>query len=205
MKISYFSLLVLLLFSMSFIAFSQTIAITEDGKKVLLNKDGTWKYIDPPVTKNTTNDVTDCDNYIYTEVDKVTGTSTLVSKNKLIISTNGGKNGFGIIFMKVTSGVIAFSIQAVGAGNCIDDENKMNVLFRDGTRLELKNDGKFNCDGKFTLYFLNLFDKKQELDMFKTKEIETMRVWTSKGHVEENFSPNQSKEFINIVNCLAKE
>jgi len=78
----------------------------------------------------------------------------------------------------------------------------MNVLFRDGSRIELINDGKFNCDAKFTQYFGGVFGKKKELEMFRTKEVETIRIWTSKSYVEEDFTSEQSKQLLHTVDCL---
>ena len=168
----------------------------------VLDNDGTWEYAETKIEKTERTDNSDCSNYISTEVDKVTGSSMVAAKDMLIVSRDGGKNGFGIYVMKSERGSIIFSIQAVGAGNCIDDKNKMNILFRDGTRLELINDGKFNCDAKYTQYFGGVFGKEKELEMFRTKEVETMRIWTSKSYVEENFTSDQSKELMNVVNCL---
>jgi len=182
--------------------FAQTEATTTDGKKVILNNDGTWEYAKTKIEKTERTDNSDCSNYISTKVDKVTGSSMTAAKDMLIVSRDGGKTGFGIFVLKSERGSIIFSIQAVGAGNCIDDENKMNILFRDGTRLELINDGKFNCDAKYTQCFGGVFGKKKELEMFRTKEVETMRIWTSKSYVEENFTSDQSKELMNVVNCL---
>ena len=42
----------IILFLTSLTIFAQQEAITKDGKKVLLNKDGTWKYISETVTSN---------------------------------------------------------------------------------------------------------------------------------------------------------
>jgi len=183
--------------------FAQTQATTTDGKKVILNEDGTWKYVEEVKQVTSSENNSDCSTYIATEVDKVTGKTSVAAKDILIVSKDGGKNGFGIYILKGSNSII-FSIQAVGAGGCIDDDNKMNVLFRDGTRLELINDGKFNCDAKYTQYFGGAFGKKKELEMFRTKEIETMRIWTSKSYVEENFTSEQSKELMNVVDCLSK-
>lgn len=166
------------------IIFAQTQATTTDGKKVTLNEDGTWKYVEEVKQVTSSENNSDCSAYIATEVDKVTGKTS-------------------VIYILKESNSIIFSIQAVGAGRCIDD-NKMNVLFRDGTRLELINDGKFNCDANYTQYFGGAFGKKKELEMFRTKEIETMRIWTSKSYVEENFTSEQSKELMNVVDCLSK-
>ncbi len=194
-----FILSILILTITSFSVFAQTEATTNDGKKVILNEDGTWKYSE--VTIAETKLSLECSDLISTKTDKMTGKSSTSSTETLIISDDGGKNGFGIYFMDL-SGTIVFSIQAVGAGSCIDDDNKMNVLFRDGTRLELINNAKFNCDAKFTLYFGGSFGKKKELEIFRTKEIETMRIWTSKSYVEKDFSSDQSKQFMKTIDCL---
>lgn len=177
---------------------AQQEATTRDGKKVILNENGTWIY--KPVEKVSTSNL-DCSDLIITQTDKMTGKSSVVSSETLIISDDDGKTGFGVGFLDV-SGTVVFSILTVGAGSCIDDSDKMNVLFRDGTRLELTNNGGFNCDSKFTLYFGTSFGKKKELQIFKTKEIESMRIWTSKSYVEKDFSNAQSKRFMKTVNCL---
>lgn len=184
----------------TFSLFAQTEATTKDGKKVILNDDGTWKYDTTVVVEKTVN--LECSELISTETDKMTGKSSTAAKKTLIISDDGGKNGFGIFLMNSSSGSIIFSIQAVGAGSCIDDDNKMNILFRDGTRLELVNNGKFNCKAKFTLYFGGSFGKKKQLEMLRTKEIETMRIWTSKSYVEKDFTSEQSKQLMKTVDCL---
>lgn len=189
----------LILTLVAFQSIAQTKATTEDGKKVILNQDGTWKYDDSKEVKDTVSFA--CSDLIATETDKMTGKTSVASKNTLIISEDGGKTGFGFFLMKGANSII-FSIQAVGAGSCIDDENKMNVLFKDGTRLTLQNDGKFNCDAKFTLYFGGSFGKKKQLEMFRTKEVETIRIWTSKSYVEKDFSAEQSKQLKQTVNCL---
>lgn len=179
--------------------FAQTEATTKEGKKVILNTDGTWGFVERTVNETTVS--LDCADLITTETDKMTGRSTTASKEMLTISDDGGKTGFGIYIMDL-KGTIVFSIQAVGAGNCIDDDNKMNILFRDGTRIELINDGKFNCDAKFTLYFGGAFGKKKELEMFRAKKVETIRIWTSKSYVENDFSSDQSKQLMKTVDCL---
>ena len=198
MKKTILTLMVLVVSTFSLLA--QTEATTKNGKKVILNDDGTWKYDTTIVVEETVN--LECSELISTETDKMTGKSSTAAKNTLIVSDDGGKNGFGIFLMNSSSGSIIFSIQAVGAGGCIDDDNKMNILFRDGTRLELVNNGKFNCKSKFTLYFGGSFGKKKQLEMLRTKEIETMRIWTSKSYVEKNLTSEQSKQLMKTVDCL---
>jgi hypothetical protein len=194
------SIIFIFLLMTSCYLFSQE-ATTNDGKKVLLNSDGTWKYIES--SQNTTVVDSDCSNYIRTDTDKMTGKSSISSKSTLIISSDGGKNGLGIYVMNIKES-LALSIQAVGAGNCIDKGSTINILFRDGTKMQLSNANKFNCEGKTTLYFGGVFGKKDELKNLQTKEIETMRVWTSKSFVEKDFTAEQSRELMQTINCLLK-
>ena len=193
-------LLLTLLFAGQLSVTAQIKATTDDGKRVNLNEDGTWNYIEAE-SSSTSELSLECSDLITTEVDKMTGKSTTSAKEMLVISEDGGKTGFGIYVLQGSKSVI-YSMQAVGAGNCIDDEDKANILFRDGTRIELYNDADFNCDAKFTLYFGGVFGKKKELEYLSTKEIETMRIWTSDSYVEKDFTSEQSKKLMTITACL---
>ncbi|MFO0477205.1 MAG: hypothetical protein ACK50L_00295 [Bacteroidota bacterium] len=196
--------LLIVLFTIS-ISFGQTQnATTESGKKVILSKDGTWKYADTLKTSQSKLDPNDCANWVKTTEDKVAGTSFETIKDYLIVSKDNGKKGFGIDIMKSSKGSIILSIKAVGGGGCIDKGQKVNILFTDGTRLELLTDGDFNCKGKATMYFGGLFGKKSELSELQAKTIDIMRVWTSDSYVEEKFTNDQAAQFKNALNCLSK-
>lgn len=189
------------LFTLAVQAIGQIEAKTNDGKKVILNSDGTWKYAEVAV-KEPAKSFT-CDDLIISDTDKVTGKTTRGLKESIVVSCDG-KNGFGFYIFEGSNSII-LSANVVGASACIDDTDKMNVLFRDGTRLELVNSIDFNCEGRFTLYFGGVFGKKKELDQFRTKEVETIRIWTSKSYVEEDFSPDNSKAFMKALDCLANK
>lgn len=194
------SILTLALILTSLISFSQTIATTSDGKKVELNDDGTWKYQETK-TDNTSVSL-ECSDLIETETDKMTGKTTTGLKKAIIISSDGGKNGFGLYIMKSSINSIILNITVVGAGSCIDDDNKVIILFRDGTRLNLLNEAGFNCKKKANIYFSGSWGKRKELNMLMTKEIETMRVWTTNSYVEEDFTKEQSQKVMKVFNCL---
>lgn len=182
--------------------FGQIEATTKEGKKVLLNQDGTWKYVDNEATERKLPDnPNDCSNWIETHEDKVSGNKTIAAKETLVISEDGGKTGFGIYWMLSGKNPI-LSIQAVGAGSCIDEGAKINILFKDGTRAELINNSKFNCDGNATLYFLGVFGKRPQLEQLTSKKIETLRVWTSKSYVEKNFDDYQAETFMRTGKCI---
>lgn len=146
-------------------------------------------------------DSLNCSGLLVTETDEKTGESTTVSRNMLIISDDGGMTGFGI-FLAKRDNTIILSIQTAGADECIDVDDKMNVLFRNGTRIELKNEGAYNCSGIFTLYFGDMYGKGKKLKMLTTKEIKTMRIGISGNYVEKDLTSEQSKKFMKTFNCL---
>jgi len=179
---------------------AQTEATTKEGKKVILYEDGTWKYDDIETeTKIIVN--YECSDLTYTRTSETTGKSTTSAKKLLIVSDNNGKTGFGIFVINDQQSTI-LKLHIVGAGDCITDNDKMIVHFRDGTELELINDGEANCDPQFTLYINGVLGKQKEIDFFWTKEVETMRVWTSDGYVEQNFSDQQSYILHKTIDCL---
>lgn len=156
----------------------------------------TIKAIGPPVDSN------DCSNWITTTTDKVDGETYTAGKNDLIVSSDGGKKGLSIYMFIPKDNALILSIHAVGASSCIDDENKINFLFTDGSRLAMVNNAAFNCKGNASLFFGGILGKKRELEQLKTKKIQTMRVWTTDGYVEEDFTTDQQEEFFNVINCL---
>ena len=179
----------------------QTSAKTKEGKQVILKDDGTWYYDTTKISEPKIS--LDCESLVEVTTDKMTGKVNKSAKKSVIVSSDGGQKGLGIfMFKSTTTGSIIMSIKAVGEGSCIDDDNKMNVLFRDGTRLELINNGSFNCKAKFTLYFGGNWGKKKQLEKLRTKEVETMRVWTSRGYVEEDFTKEQSLQLMKTIDCL---
>lgn len=166
---------------------------------MILNEDGTWHWDIEINEKPKTTTIDNCDKITEFSTDKVTGNKTQVSKETLMISKDGKK---GILIYAIRSKGLILSMQAYGASSCIDEKAKVNVLFRDGSRLELLNDGKFNCDKDFTFYFGGVFGKTNELDALRTKEIETIRAWTRDGFVEEDLTVQNSVLLMQTIGCL---
>jgi len=52
--------------------------------------------------------------------------------------------------------------------------------------------------------FWGVLEKEKQLEELKTKKIQTMRVWTRDGYVEEDFTKDNQEEFYNVINCLTK-
>ena len=192
------------------LSIAQTQIVTaENGKKVILNNNGTWKYIEGDKTSETSlvqanKDPNDCSNWIKTETDKFTGRSITTGKNAIVITNTIGNNGLRILLMLGSDNGIIFSTQIVGAGRCIEERAKIYILFTDNSKLLLSSSSKFNCKGNATIYFGGVFGNKSELEELITKKIQSMRVVTSDGYVESDFNVNNQEEFYNQINCLAK-
>lgn len=180
-------------------AFSQKVATTEEGEKVILNEDGTWMYADEQQQAASLS----CEDLISVETDKMTGKSVIGAKNLLKVLREDG-NGFAIFVQKGKRSLI-FSIKVMGASECINADSKILILFRDGERMELTNEGGANCDANFTLMFEGPAGKKKELKKFASKEVESFRIWTARGYVENDFSPMESIEFMKTVACLKEK
>ena len=142
-----------------------------------------------------------CDTYTTVHTDKVDGTSTKIMTESIIVSADS-KSGLNITMINGGKSII-LSIVAIGSSRCIDKGSKINVLFTDGTRLEIITDGTFNCKNNATVYFGGVFGKKYQKEELCAKDIDIMRVWTSAGYVEEKFSKEQADKFKNSLKCLS--
>ena len=192
------------------IANAQINATTDDGRKVSLNPvDNTWCYVIEEMPVKGVSTVADYSKatLLSIEEDEVAGKSYLGFANSLVVSEDG-KNGFGIYAFKTlnkNNANIIMTITAIGAGNCIDDDDNTTFLFRDGSRIVSKNDGEFNCKQKFTKYFAGSLSNKLNKELLQsltTKEINIMRVQTNDSYVEQTFSPHESKILLNSLMCL---
>lgn len=146
-----------------------------------------------------------CDDYINVENDRITGNRVIGSNDiNIVIDSENRDNAFGIDFWynSSTEDVIVLNVQIRGGGNCIDRGDKMNILFRDGTRMELSNVGDFNCDPLYTQYFGSIFGMTEKLDEFGSKEIELMRIQTRNESVDVEFSEEESKQVMNVARCV---
>jgi hypothetical protein len=143
----------------------------------------------------------DCD-MLDIHYDKMDDKSTKTIKKRIAISASGEK-GFVIDFLKPS--ILIWSIDVVGGpSKCIDKGAKLQVLFDDDTRITMTNINDFNCKGSFVIYFGGNFGKEYELNLFRTKKIKTMRVYTSSGYHQEDLSDEIAIKMMNTFDCISK-
>lgn len=94
--------------------------------------------------KNCLAQTTDCDQILMTELDSLSQELTLHAKKNIIVSEDTRKIGFAVYgaYMHET---VTLTIHSVGAGACVNEGDKVRLVFTDSTTLELANMGKFNC------------------------------------------------------------
>src|SRR5659263_50596 len=183
------SILVLMFLAAWTVSFAQSEeATTKSGIKVILNQDGTWKQAEIIATESKASDL-ECSKYIEEKVDndKVIGKNTFSAKNKVLVSTDNGKTGFGIFLTKVSGKTLVMQIH-VGSGTCINENGKIDILLMDGTKLTLRNVGRMDCKGVANVYFGGSFGKTDQLDELGLKKIKSMKVQTTDSFVEESFT-----------------
>lgn len=178
---------------------AETPATTQDGRTVVLHDDHTWSEVSS-VTPVEPRGPKSCEDLVETQVDKMTGNRTTMGKTPIIVSDDGKTGVISMVFTTSTS--LIWSLRAIGASKCVDDDNKANLLFLDGSRLELENDGKFNCDESLVIYFGGPFGKRNEQAILAQRELDTIRVWTHGGFVERAFTPEQRADLRQTFACL---
>ena len=144
----------------------------------------------------------DCSNYIKVSEDKVSGRKYTVGKDPIIVS-NDGINGLGITVLQGEKSIILnIRANAAGVSRCVEDGAQEIFLFTDGTRAIVKTDNKFNCKSDATIYFLDIFGKREQYEQIITKDVDIIRVHKSSGYVEEKLSAEQANLFRNTMKCI---
>jgi hypothetical protein len=142
-----------------------------------------------------------CDQLTTVTHDKFTGKSTTSSADYIVVSEDG-TNGVAFLFIQGDKSLI-LSGKIYGPSACVDDKAKIYVLFTDGSRLTIPNQGKFNCDRNFTHFFFSP-ERSDILSQLRTKTIEALRAETAKGSVTEDVPSNKANDIRETIKCLLK-
>jgi hypothetical protein len=210
------------------IALAERSVELDDGRTVILKDDKTWEYADDRQDEEEAQADADaepseeqssegegaakagdrCSSLIETKTDRVTGKSHTGTREPLITKNEAKDEGIASQLFLGNSGgrsnksSVIWALSVVGASACVDDDNKAYVLFTDGSRLSVTNDGDYNCDRRFVTYYGGMFGKSSELKQLSEKTIEVIRVTTRKGSVERDLSSEQAKELRDSFQCM---
>ncbi len=161
-------------------AFAQTEATTNDGRKVTLNDDGTYTWIETEKKTETANENTKGEYYVAKHVDDMTDKVYYYSSKKLICQDKSKGEGFGLSYQldgKTDNAIKISGISLTVVGlDCLEN-TELLFLFDDGSKLSIKSWNKFNCKGN-AWYQLTSSQTKQ----LASKSIKKIRVQNGRNY-----------------------
>jgi hypothetical protein len=174
--------IIVVLFLFGFInqGFSQTNATTENGEKVILNENGTWKYAISKVDKQK-----DCD-------------FSTSEKEKLVLNSQkiGGWGKFALNgYLSNQGDSITFYCNYEGDLGTVDQNSYAIVKFEDNSTIELKGLNRID-KSKTPVFIANIYDPY----IFSRKKVTKIKLFLSK-----NFSDiilSDKEFFIKSLKCL---
>lgn len=197
-------------------------ATTKSGKKVILYADGTWKYADEtkkpeekkekvvvekpkpmkPVESKITAVPENCEELFETIEERKSGITTVRTKNMMILAADNSDKEIDLLVQKNSKGIITLILRVIGAGDCIGDGNRVQIVFEDGSKTELHHDSYPNCNGEISLSFGGNYGKKKQLEELSSKKIKSIKAWTQKSSLEESLSADNQAAFQKAISCL---
>lgn len=198
--------------------FSQEEAITKDGKTVMLNQDGTWKYIEK-VVEQPIESKTDCE-YTTNEVDEFTGNEKVIVKEEVFLTHTeesmkkymknrdyttcktycakiGGLKVLYVYWKLLTK-------EAYKYYGTIQKSAGFTIKLTNGEMMNLKYDsydsGDANYKGGYTTYSSYIILSDEDIDKLTSNEVDKVRMSWSKGY--QDYEITNKRFFINQLPCV---
>lgn len=147
-----------------------------------------------------------CDTSIISlDVDQFTGKANWSSAQNIVLSPDGVEGmGMYLIMSDDKHKTLIWVTTSTKAG-CIDKGDKVELVFKDETRMTLYAENNFNCKGKATCYFGGIFGKKTEMQKLASTPISMIRVHGSTTLHSETFSEETAQYFMTAFSCLVQQ
>jgi hypothetical protein len=143
-----------------------------------------------------------CNGIVLNIKDKMTGKSYLKLKEAITVVNDDQSQGFVLTPYSFKKNRYTLSFTLVKVLYCTDEKDYVQILFTDGTKLEIHNGSSYNCDSEFTIYIGGVFGNKKLIEPLSTKKIEAMRFVsvTGVGHFE--IDDEKATLIMNNLRCL---
>ncbi|MBL4656186.1 MAG: hypothetical protein JKY33_10240 [Bacteroidia bacterium] len=174
------------------IVFAQQEATTKDGKKVLLNEDGTWKYASKKQKKKKKKDEIDFCKFKTNEIDEFTGKSNkyLSTVALCLITWNRVKANLAKM-----DGQYQLYLRYDSPLGCVSGDSYAILKFEDESTIRLNHAGDIDCGSYPT--FIAIID--DDIEKLKSNKVIRLRL-TYESH--EDFDVDQPDYFIESIKCL---
>ncbi len=216
------TLLFLLCFSVSIQA--QVIATTEDGKKVVLNSDGTWLSLEDymkslnggaptpkpkgkkeestPAAKRVTMADFKCGEISVERMNTQSQEMEKSLKEEITISEEEEEKKFTTSLRANKNKTFVWDFRIRGQQGCAAQTPMVRVTFQDGSNIRLKVQNDFVCDSDVSVFLSKGLGNKNDLKALKGKPISLISVEARGGIIEEDLTDEQAAILQKAFNCL---
>lgn len=145
-----------------------------------------------------------CDSVLTREVDEFSGKASWSNKDQIILSDNGTDGMHMMLLMPDDKHKTLIWVATSTEVGCVDKGKKVELVLTDETRMTLYSEGNFNCKGKATMYFGNIFGKRKEMSKLAETPIDMIRIHGSNTLHSEKFKPETAQYFMSVFKCLVE-
>lgn len=178
---------------------AQMTAVTPDGRRVMLNPDGTWKPMDQP--GDTSAVETNCSGLLIHGMD-ATG-RPLVSSDLMLVSYDGGSTGFGLVLEGGEKrGYNTLHLTAAGTKTCVKKYAKVKITFQDGSSELVASDALVNCKGDVPIHMGGSFGRMELMTELSQKPVRSIRISLGDDLVERELTQANSLTLMYSARCL---
>lgn len=124
-------------------------------------------------------------------------------KESIEVTASKGKKAISIYGCIIDSTmVVIFTV--TGNDPCIQQHTGIHVNFTDGTKLEMENSYPDNCENKSMACFARELNNREQFEILKNKQIETLKIWTSQSEFVKADIPEQvALKLSKSLKCLS--
>ena len=204
------TLLFLVLLVISSAAYAQISAVTQDGRFVILNEDGTWRYADVPAEpkkeekkkkKKGSGASFSCDEVVGSYTDEVSGEEVTGLLQGFVKASDPQYVQASELF-KRPGGIVAWTLKVSAIQGCTDQIPAIDIKFVDGSTMKLKVENDFVCDNVLSFFLGKKLGTKNELKKLGSGEIESVTVPTRDGPKEVTFFENHAAAIFRTFQCI---
>ena len=212
----------LLFFCMALCVQSQTIATTEDGKKVVLKSDGTWVTLEDYAkslsgespTPTAKKEASAPAEKIYSMKDFECGEVSIERMNPqsqemekslpeaMLISEEKEQRKFTMNLRVNRNKTFIWDFSIRGQQGCAAQTPQVMVTFKDGSNIKLKVQNDFVCDQDISLFLSKGLGNKNDLKTLRSKPISMISVEARGETIEEDLDGRQAAMLQKAFNCL---
>lgn len=151
---------------------------------------------------------TDCKYWVVSKKDDITGKTDTKIKSTIVIGTKQlANNKIKIpklnaeISVRKDNKEIVIRFDVNGLSPCVDEKDKINILFTDDSKMEIVNQAEYNCDGQIVVW---LTAKSKKLLDLKSKKIKKIRATISNQSLDLEFSDNNAVHLNKVLSCISE-